>query len=162
MKTTILSLLLLATAAIAEGPAPPPEIAKLRDAVDATATAYAATLQLNGTLEATNTDLQAQLLDTAKQLADARAEIATLKDKLKQPLPPVPMDPLIAWLKSWTQDGDAQPYSLLRQMSAYPISSYYSPGLSATPGGEDRYTLVCLSNSLIVPVIGPTKATGAQ
>ncbi len=78
------------------------------------------------------------------------AEIASLKALLA-----AASDPVIPWLKSWTDTaGDAQPYSLLRQMSTLPITSYYTPG-KVILNGADRYTLACISNAGIAEV-GPS------
>jgi hypothetical protein len=84
------------------------------------------------------------------------AVILDLENKLSAIPPAAPMDTVVTWLKSWNDvNGDAQPYSLMKQMSTFPIASYYTPGKIATLTDDaERYTLVCVSNAGIAEV-GP-------
>jgi hypothetical protein len=142
MKAPILPLLLLAAAAIAQGPTTDPTIAALNTA----AAEHAKVADELASVKTANTTLLTANSELVKENADLKARLAAVP-------PPAPLDPVMSWLKSWIQNGDAVPYTLLRQMAAFPISSYYSPGLATTPAGE-RYTLVCISNSGLAPVLG--------
>lgn len=94
-------------------------------------------------------DQTARAVKAEKQATTLQGQLFTAQEQITQLLARVlPPDKVVSWIST----GVPALYDFLLTMSAYPVTSFWSPGTWLTPQGE-RHTQVCIVNGPVAPVM---------